>query len=150
MRGIKGHRKYQPTKPLDGGLSRQRLRRAASDDDRWTCRPMSRGRRRPQRQPAARARRMTRRQKSSMFNVRHYPEPPVLAELGHSQIQNRPLLNGTIPGQADWTRLRPQCRARRPRRGELPLPPSGVLNYIGLSGPPSLGPFLLKIYALSS
>jgi len=25
----------------------------------------------------------------------------VLAEIGHSQIQNRPLLNGTIPGQAD-------------------------------------------------
>src|SRR6266849_10060457 len=57
----------------------------------------------------------------------------VLAEIGHSPFQNGPLLNGTIPGQADWTRLRPQCRARRPRRGALPLPPSGVLNYIGLS-----------------
>jgi hypothetical protein len=66
----------------------------------------------------------------------------VLAEIGHSPFQNGPLLNGTIPGQADWTRLRPQCRARRPRRGALPLPPSGVLNYIGLSGSPSLGPFL--------
>jgi len=35
----------------------------------------------------------------------------VLAELGHTPFQNRPLLNGTIPRRAGWTRLRPQCRA---------------------------------------
>src|SRR6266852_2533300 len=29
-------------------------------------------------------------------------------------------VNGTIPRQAGWTRLRPQCQARRPRRGALP------------------------------
>jgi hypothetical protein len=46
----------------------------------------------------------------------------VLAELGHSQIQNKPLLNGTIPGQIDLTRLRPQRRTRRgnPDAGALP------------------------------
>jgi hypothetical protein len=73
-------------------------------------------------------------------------------KIGHSQIQNRPLLNGTIPGQADWTRLRPQCRARRPRRGAaLPLPPpSGVLNYIGLSGPLPWGRFFCGDYELAN
>ena len=58
----------------------------------------------------------------------------VLAELGHSQIQNKPLLNGTIPGQADWTRLRPQRRAQRGNPDAVHfLPLSGILDYIGLS-----------------
>ena len=62
------------------------------------------------------------------------PKLRVLAELGHSQIQNKPLLNGTIPGQADWTRLRPQRRARRGNPDAVHcLTPSGILDYIGLS-----------------
>ena len=66
----------------------------------------------------------------------------VLAELGHSKIQNKPLLNGTIPGQADWTRLRPQRRARRGNPDAVHcLPPSGILDYIGLSVPQRWGRF---------
>jgi hypothetical protein len=54
----------------------------------------------------------------------------------------KPLLNGTIPGQADWTRLRPQRRAQRgnPDAGHC-LTPSGVLDYIGLSVPQRWGRF---------
>jgi hypothetical protein len=64
------------------------------------------------------------------------------AELGHSQIQNKPLLNGTIPGQADWTRLRPQRRARRGNPDAVHcLTPSGILDYIGLSVPQRWGRF---------
>ena len=64
----------------------------------------------------------------------------VLAELGHSKIQNKPLLNGTIPGQADWTRLRPQRRARRGNPDAVHcLTPSGILDYIGLSVPQRWG-----------
>jgi hypothetical protein len=58
-----------------------------------------------------------------------------MAEIGHLLIQNKATVNGTIPRQTGWTRLRPQCRAQRSRRGALPLPPSGVLNYDGLSSP---------------
>ena len=57
-------------------------------------------------------------------------------------------MNGTIPGRQ--IRL---VRARNVGRGDpdavhYPLPPSGVLNYDGLSSPPTpqtpaLGPFLL-------
>ena len=59
-----------------------------------------------------------------------------------SQIQNKPLLNGTIPGQADWTRLRPQRWARRGNPDAVHCPtPSGILDYIGLSVPQRWGRF---------
>jgi hypothetical protein len=38
---------------------------------------------------------------SGMGFLRKTSDRSVLAELGHSQDQNRPLLNGTILGQAD-------------------------------------------------
>ena len=72
----------------------------------------------------------------------HRPDDRYWPKLGHSQIQNKPLLNGTIPGQADWTRLRPQRRARRGNPDAVHcLTPSGVLDYIGLSVPQRWGRF---------
>jgi hypothetical protein len=57
----------------------------------------------------------------------HRPDDRLLAELGHPQIQNKPLLNGTIPGRADWTCLRPQRRARRGNPDAVHcLTPSGI------------------------
>jgi hypothetical protein len=64
------------------------------------------------------------------------------AEIGHSQIQNRATVERNYSGAGRLDSSAPvMSGAETPTRCTAPATTAGVLNYIGLSGSPSLGPF---------